>query len=179
MKFWQNVKNTLTNIKFKGRSCRKEYIHFTIFELLFSFIIGLFVFIPLFALIFKITVFSSSAGAVLPSKFNFNNAPLALYLYCIISIIIYALLNIWIFIASITLTVRRFHDLNYSGWVYFFIWLFSTIIPFVLKSENISRGISLILGLGLLIVQTCIKGTEGTNKYGESVIKITNDVNAQ
>lgn len=60
-----------------------------------------------------------------------------------------------IIIPMIALVVRRFHDLNQTGWLYLgFIVL--SLIPLV----------GLIASIGLLI-WFCMPGTVGPNKYGE------------
>ncbi|PAF54323.1 hypothetical protein BKH42_02135 [Helicobacter sp. 13S00482-2] len=56
--------------------------------------------------------------------------------------------DIAIFIPNISLTVRRLHDINLSGWLCL---LF--LIPYI--------------GSLILFIMTLIKGTEGENKYGE------------
>lgn len=52
-----------------------------------------------------------------------------------------------ILIPGISVGVRRLHDINKSGW-----WLFIILIP--------------IIGIILLIVWHCTKGTDGANDYG-------------
>ena len=65
-------------------------------------------------------------------------------------------------IPSITIIVRRLHDLNLSGF-----WIFLDIpiimILYLLKHQNIGITVSWIASLILLL----FKGTKGTNKYGE------------
>lgn len=65
-------------------------------------------------------------------------------------------------IPSITIIVRRLHDLNLSGF-----WIFLDIpiimILYLLKHQNIGITVSWIVSLILLL----FKGTKGTNKYGE------------
>lgn len=58
-------------------------------------------------------------------------------------------------IASFAVTIRRFHDLNLSGWVYlpFFVLGMVPILNFVVWI--------------VLIVMMCLKGTNGPNKYGQ------------
>ncbi|WPY01556.1 DUF805 domain-containing protein (plasmid) [Candidatus Trichorickettsia mobilis] len=70
-----------------------------------------------------------------------NNFLLKLY-----EIIIFILLLI-MFLQSIPLNVRRLHDVNCSGW-----WTLISFIPF---------------GQPVMLFLMIIKGTSGTNKYGE------------
>ena len=58
-----------------------------------------------------------------------------------------------LFIPAITVTVRRFHDINKSGWFILF-----EIIPFI--------------GWIIVLVMLIEKGTEGKNKYGVYPLKL-------
>lgn len=58
-------------------------------------------------------------------------------------------------VASVAVTVRRFHDLNLSGWLYL-LALALNFIPLV----------NFLVWIGILVLM-CIKGTDGPNKYGE------------
>lgn len=55
-------------------------------------------------------------------------------------------------IVNLSLTVRRLHDLNHSGWL------------------SLLFAIPIVNGL-LAIYLFCFKGTTGTNKYGEDLLK--------
>ena len=52
-----------------------------------------------------------------------------------------------VLLPSLGLSVRRLHDINFSGW-----WVLIGFIPFI--------------GVVALIVFACIPGTQGENKYG-------------
>ncbi len=85
------------------------------------------------------------------------------WLYTLNTFIIYALLvvmslnflgvliSLLIFLPSLGLSVRRLHDVNFSGW-----WVLINLIP--------------LLGYIVLIVIMCLPGTEGENKYGPVVV---------
>ncbi|MDG6881427.1 Inner membrane protein yhaH [Phocoenobacter uteri] len=62
-----------------------------------------------------------------------------------------------ILIPSIAVSVRRLHDINRSGW-----WMLITFIP--------------VIGLIVLFVFACLKGTEGENKYGDDPLEQENSV---
>ena len=66
----------------------------------------------------------------------------ALWTYAITSLVDLAL-----FLPGLALAVRRLHDLDRSGW-----WFLLVFIP--------------IVGLIILIVWACTKGTEGPNRFG-------------
>lgn len=64
------------------------------------------------------------------------------------------IISIAIFFPSLGLSVRRLHDINFSGW-----WVLIGFIP--------------LIGVIALIVFACIPGTEGENKYGPVVVNTT------
>ena len=59
-------------------------------------------------------------------------------------------------IPGISITVRRLHDLDKSGW-----WILIALVPFI--------------GLILLIFWECLKGTEGPNRFGEDPLDATSE----
>lgn len=59
-----------------------------------------------------------------------------------------------VLIPSIALVVRRFHDLNQTGWLYL-VFIVVSLIPLV----------GMLASLGML-VWFCMRGTVGDNKYG-------------
>ena len=86
--------------------------------------------------------------------------------------VVYKLISIF---PSISVTVRRVHDLNLSAWwcliLTIIIVLFSMLIPFIKISTNIIALCALII-LGISIVISALfvifkKGTDGVNDYGE------------
>ncbi len=65
--------------------------------------------------------------------------------------VISMIISLAIFLPSLGLSVRRLHDINFSGW-----WVLVGFIP--------------VIGVVALIVFACIPGTEGENKYGPVVV---------
>lgn len=61
------------------------------------------------------------------------------------------LVSLAVLLPSLGLSVRRLHDINFSGW-----WVLLGFIPF--------------FGVIALIVFACIPGTDGENKYGPVVV---------
>ena len=59
--------------------------------------------------------------------------------------------NIFLIIPSITVLIRRLHDIERSGW-----WILLILIPF--------------LGAIVLFIFTLLRGTDGDNEYGEDPI---------
>lgn len=82
---------------------------------------------------------------------------------------VYKLISIF---PSISVTVRRVHDLNLSAWwCIILIVLFSMLIPFIKISANIIALCALIiLGISIVILSLFVifkKGTDGVNDYGQ------------
>jgi uncharacterized membrane protein YhaH (DUF805 family) len=64
-------------------------------------------------------------------------------------------------VASFAVTIRRFHDLNLSGWVY---------LPFLVL--GVVPLLNFVVWIVLIVVM-CLKGTTGPNKYGEDPTDLT------
>lgn len=73
-------------------------------------------------------------------------------------------------IPSLSVTVRRLHDIDHSGW-----WLLSVIVPICLMTisvikdnkEAIASSCFLVLiSISVFIIVTMFKGTVGANDYG-------------
>ena len=122
---------------FEGRACRAEIWAFTLINNLIMMLIST----PLY--------FSIMSSALNPSGSSASNGGFGI-LFPII--LIFGLI---LFIPYISITVRRLHDLNQSGWIYLAVILVS-IIPFI------GGIISIICN----IIIYCAKGTEGSNQYG-------------
>ena len=59
-----------------------------------------------------------------------------------------AIYGLAVFIPSVTVSVRRLHDIGYSGW-----WILLSLIPF---------------GLFVLLVFLALEGQHGSNQYGQN-----------
>jgi uncharacterized membrane protein YhaH (DUF805 family) len=139
--------------EFSGRSRRKE---FWMFQLL-----GLIVGVVIYALIlggggYEMLVASESSGAD-PTLNDASVGPL-FWIGCVIAVI-------WVlaaFIPSISVTVRRLHDRNMSGW-----WLLGFIVGVIVLSMIPVLGTIGVLALEIAyIVILALPGTAGANKYG-------------
>ena len=136
--------NSLTKkyFQFSGRTNRREYIVFTIF---FFF---LFEFLTLF-----------------PSK-DYSNINKNSIIFSEIELCVYILLFFILFsiIPSISITVRRLHDLNYSGWWVWLICLLNILIFIFFERYTFLFGyIGYIIDAPLFI----FRGNNGANRYGE------------
>lgn len=133
MRVWNLFLYAMKNMfKFEGRACRMEAISFLLVALLVD-------------LIGVILTFISMAIAG-----TNNNNPIGaiLMLICMLLLLVF---NLAILIPSISLTCRRLHDINFSGWlqVIAYIPIISTIGVWV-----------------ILVMEYFIPGTEGDNQYG-------------
>ena len=61
------------------------------------------------------------------------------------------IISLLVFFPSLGLSVRRLHDINFSGW-----WVLIGFIP--------------VIGAIALIIFACLPGTEGENKYGSAIV---------
>ena len=93
----------------------------------------------------------------------------------------YRIINLMFLIPTISLTFRRLHDFNISGWSYilFNCFLFIIIFYLMVKDGSIQRAtpmssITTIFCYSTLILQYLIllfkKGALGPNRYGEPSI---------
>jgi len=125
----------------EGRSCRREYWMFILLNILI-----LSGFLVIVGATLGASFFSPSAiqGAL-------AGAGIALIIVLYIPLVLWSML---VFPALIGVTVRRFHDLNLSGWIYFGM-LVASAIPFV----------NFIVWI-ILTVMMCLPGTQGANRYG-------------
>ena len=103
-----------------GRANLKEFWYFVLFSLIFSLLIG---FVDGILMVISGQEITDDSLGVLGT--------------------IYSIL---IFIPNITITVRRLHDVNKSGWN--LLWYIT------------------IIGILFILILNVLKGTEGDNKYG-------------
>ena len=103
-----------------GRANLREFWFFVLFSLIFSFLIGI---VDGMMMVIKGEEIADDSLGILG--------------------IIYSIL---IFIPNITITVRRLHDVNKSGWN--LLWYIT------------------IIGMLFILILNVLKGTEGENKYG-------------
>lgn len=126
--FFKNYAN------FQGRSRRAEYWWVV---LAFTLVFGVLGFLTMLI----------GGGMSSSGELNFN-----ILGYLLIAVLGIAYLAC--IIPMIALAVRRFHDLNQTGWLYL-VFIVIQFIPIV----------GIIASLGMLI-WFCMPGTEGPNKYG-------------
>lgn len=136
--------------EFSGRSRRKEFWSFQLFNV----ILALLIFVP--ATIFAPTtrnsqVQSGDAGFTASANFHtdFGGSPISMAL-----ISIYGVYLLAAFLPGIALTVRRFHDQNRSGW-----WYVALAIPSVIPLLGVIPAIA-------LLVFMFMPGTAGGNRFG-------------
>ena len=125
-------------ITISGRAPRSEYWYFLLFQMT--------VYVLLFALLLLVTSF----GDMIYGSFSTGG-------WIVLGLI--AIFFLGTVIPAITVTVRRLHDRNLSGWWYLGMIL-ASFVPFV----------GFIASLAFLVVM-CLKGTDGENKYGPDPLK--------
>jgi uncharacterized membrane protein YhaH (DUF805 family) len=129
----------------EGRSSRQEYWMFVLLNVLI--LVG-------FIVLVSAMVGGVAGLAANPSSFTSNmlGAGFLVGILLVIPLYIWWILTA---VAGFAVTIRRFHDLNLSGWLYllFVVLGFIPLINF--------------LALIGLIVMMCLPGTQGPNRYGE------------
>ena len=78
-------------------------------------------------------------------------------------------LAFFIFIPDISLTVRRLHDFNASGWWYLVLAILGFLWFFLLGTKIFLENIELVSNLSLVIINApfaIIKGTPEPNRFG-------------
>jgi uncharacterized membrane protein YhaH (DUF805 family) len=122
-------------LDFKGRSRRKEYWLFVLFSIIVA--------IALCSLFAFMGGFDINASDIL-TPIGETLAPIFIVVYMLIFIF-----------PSISISIRRWHDLGYTGWLF----LLSTVLG------NIPLlGVLVTIGN---IIWFCMPGTVGPNKYGD------------
>ncbi|PDT35818.1 DUF805 domain-containing protein [Rhizobium sp. M10] len=121
---------------FSGRASRSEYWWFMLFYFLTLFVLGF--------LAGVLSFVTSGSGAASPVSY---------------AVVICGLAILAIFLPLISLTVRRFHDRNISGWWYLALVIVG-IIPYV----------GVVTGLAIFVISV-LPGTEGPNKFGPDPLR--------
>ena len=143
MNFFEAIKNCIDNnyANFKSRASRSEFWYFTLFVLICMLIA---------MLLSKLLVYDFlKIGA---------DDPLAAEAFFII---FYLFIVSPIIIPSISVTVRRFHDFNQSG------WSLGLFFPFMYLDKYLGTELIFIVATLIILYAICsLKGTGGKNKYG-------------
>jgi uncharacterized membrane protein YhaH (DUF805 family) len=116
--------------EFGGRSRRKEYWMFFLLMIILGVIAGT---------IDTVLGFGTTSRSITGTGYSFgwatHNGPVEIVLW------------LATLIPSLSVTIRRLHDLDKSGW-----WLLILLVP--------------LIGAIVLLVFMCIEGTRGTNRFG-------------
>ncbi|MCR5261833.1 MAG: DUF805 domain-containing protein [Candidatus Gastranaerophilales bacterium] len=153
MNYLMSIKNTLYNISLDGRADNREYIAYKVFEYVFEFINFFFYTLPIVFVLFAII---ASAGETY--LWNNPNTPAQhLFNYTLAASIVFIPLNIWIRLAGYCVSVRRLHDINQSGWIYFGLCVIACTFGIMFN---------FLIFFAAFIVLAIIKSYEGENQYG-------------
>jgi len=131
----------------EGRSSRQEFWMFVLLNVIVAV-----VFIALFATLIGGAAFAGSSGNLNDIGAAMAGVGMMTMVLLLVPMYVWAILT---GVASFAVTIRRFHDLNLSGWVY---------LPFLILGAVPLLGFLVWIAL---IVVMCLKGTSGPNKYGE------------
>lgn len=140
MTFTQSIRTCLRDkyVTFSGRASRSEYWWFNLFFWLLLIVVG--------------AIAGGIAGAA--GAFNGNDATGMAFVFIPIGLVYLGML-----LPLISVSVRRLHDRDMSGW-----WFLGVIvagqIPFV----------GFIASIAYLVI-TCLKGTDGPNRFGPDPLK--------
>lgn len=121
---------------FSGRASRSEYWWFMLFYFLALVALGFLAGVLAFA--------TSGGGAASPVSY---------------AVVICGLAILAVFLPLISLTVRRFHDRNISGWWYLALFVLG-FVPYV----------GIVVGFAILVISV-LPGTEGPNKFGPDPLR--------
>lgn len=134
-----------------GRASRQE---FWMFVLLNVIVAAVFI-----ALLLVIIGASASVGNINDVGAAMAGAGFITLMLLIVPLYVWALVTA---VASFGVTIRRFHDLNLSGWVY---------LPFLIL--GLVPLLNVIVWIAFIVVM-CLKGTTGENKYGNDPTDTSN-----
>jgi len=71
--------------------------------------------------------------------------------------IVYRIYILAAFVPALAVSARRLHDTNHSGW-----WEFIVLVP--------------LIGAIYFFIVTCLKGTEGENRFGANPLAVQQDI---
>ncbi|MCP1198727.1 DUF805 domain-containing protein [Notoacmeibacter sp. MSK16QG-6] len=149
--------------RFTGRASRKTFWLTQLFIVAVSIGIGL-----------AVGVFAGVGGVILGG--TEPSATAALFGGGLVAIVMIAL-NVVVFIISLAVSARRFHDLNRSAWWLLGIFVASVVLSVLGYATMASDAgdttpsalftiLNGLLGLGLIVYLGFIRGTDGMNRYG-------------
>jgi uncharacterized membrane protein YhaH (DUF805 family) len=88
----------------------------------------------------------------------------------ILIVIVLACFYIWVAISVISLSIRRLHDMDFSGWWALALYFWSPLLSAVQISFPDLTGVILVLNAAIsigVVVFFCQQGTRGSNRFGE------------
>jgi len=151
MTFAQALRSTLIDklIDFSGRAPRSEYWWFTAFHVL---IVGL---VPMAFFLMLNETFMDFEGNNTPQGDMFETGMSALF---------------YIFtVPYVTVSVRRFHDMDLSGWWFLAFFVFT--LPIEFDAENETFLYLSLIGSVVPTLMCLRKGTDGPNRFGPDPLK--------
>ena len=141
---FQLVKNCFTKkfFQIEGRSGRKEYIAFFLFEAIVSFILS--------------SIVECTEG-----------------LYQTSAVVLFNIFGLVITIPNTTLSARRLHDLNLSGFWLILLAIIHIISRYIIWVVGLEDGILLLFEISyitsVVLPFMVLKGTKSTNRFGNEL----------
>lgn len=152
---------TMCDFSFRGRSSRKEFLYFFAIWLLISLLCFTIISsIAVTVLELKIDVIN---GLSIPSYKN-NFMGLIFFVVLCLTLFSYIVFFLWSILAFSLLSIRRYHDMNYSG-VCFWIFLSAIILFFVEETSLLTVFLGYFL-FSVIIITAFGKSFPYPNKYG-------------
>ena len=153
---------SMCNFSFRGRSNKKEFVSFLIIWLLISLIMLttiLFIAVNILSLNFNIT-----NGLTLPYH-KMTTFGLISFITMCLFLGFYLCFCFWSFVSLSLLSIRRCHDLNYSG-VCYWIWISAFILFSVTETSVLTMFLAYFL-LSCIIILIFANSFPSENKYGK------------
>ena len=153
---------TMCDFSFRGRSTKKEFLSFFAIWLLIS-IMFLTVIMALAITVLELKINTVSGAISIPHKMR--TAGVLPFILMMTTICAYVIFNVWAFISASLLSIRRLHDMNYSG-VCYWVWM-SALLLFCVSETSILTAILLYFLIGGLFALGYAKSFPSHNKYGK------------
>lgn len=153
---------SMCNFSFRGRATKKEFVYFIAFWILLSF---LFLTVILATAVTVLGLhFDVTQGFILPHQ-RANLFGLFVFTFLCITISVFIIFTIWSIISLSLLTIRRLHDMNYSG-IGYWIWVSALFLLAVSETSVLTIFLIYFLIIGFVFLMFA-NSFPSANKYGK------------
>lgn len=155
---------TMCDFSFRGRSTSKEFLNFTMIWLLITLLASTFI------LTMGISVLGIGYNASGELIISGNMRALGILPIAIMSLLTacFIMFQIWAFISASLLSIRRLHDINFSG-VCYWVWISAILFLAVGECSLLTAILFYFVTVGVIVLASAKSYTK-PNKYG-NVIK--------